>query len=474
MSLIWIVNILSVFFLCVFFAGIVIPQILLIAFRRRLFDEPDERKIHQCVVPRLGGMAFKPVVFFSFVLLLAVNVSTGHDELLKEIGAEALPLAYAFCAIIMLYLVGIADDLIGVRYRAKFFIQIVCGIMLVAGGVELSDLHGMLFIHSMPSWISIPLTVFVTVFIINAINLIDGIDGLASGLCSIAFLFYGMTFIWFHQYLYAMLAFATLGVLIPFYYYKEIYIETERIIIRNFKQKDAEGLLEYLSNPRVNCFAGDRLCSEEAAWAYMQYSPKDMLRYAVSLEKDDFIIGDVFALRENEDTYNVFGQADRGHKIFMGDTGSLTIGIMLCFLSMQVSHLSDASLSHHFNPFVMAFAPLLVPCCDGVRGYLQRVRNGETAFLPGKSHVHHKLLAIGMRQRTAMVTIVLSSTVLTFLNILFSAYINSSLLLCMDIALWTMANIHITRKIRRLAITRKDSPVISFVENRKNYNNNKQ
>lgn len=215
MSLIWIVNILSVFFLCVFFAGIVIPQILLIAFRRRLFDEPDERKIHQCVVPRLGGMAFKPVVFFSFVLLLAVNVSTGHDELLKEIGAEALPLAYAFCAIIMLYLVGIADDLIGVRYRAKFFIQIVCGIMLVAGGVELSDLHGMLFIHSMPSWISIPLTVFVTVFIINAINLIDGIDGLASGLCSIAFLFYGMTFIWFHQYLYAMLAFATLGVLIP-------------------------------------------------------------------------------------------------------------------------------------------------------------------------------------------------------------------------------------------------------------------
>lgn len=56
---------------------------------------------------------------------------------------------------------------------------------------------------------------------------------------------------------------------------------------------------------RVNCFAGDRLCSEEAAWAYMQYSPKDMLRYAVSLKKDDFIIGDVFALRENEDTYNV-------------------------------------------------------------------------------------------------------------------------------------------------------------------------
>ena len=383
MSIIWIINILSVFFLCAFLAGIVIPQILLIAFRRRLFDEPDERKIHQCVVPRLGGIAFKPVVFFSFILLLAVNVSLGHDELLKEIVAEALPLAYAFCAIIMLYLVGIADDLIGVRYRAKFFIQIVCGIMLVAGGVELSNLHGILFIHTMPFWIITPLTIFVTVFIINAINLIDGIDGLASGLCSIAFLFYGLTFIWFHQYLYAMLAFATLGVLIPFYY------------------------------------------------------------------------------------YNVFGKAEKGRKIFMGDTGSLTIGIMLCFLSMQVSHLSATESPHHVNPFVLAFAPLLVPCFDVVRVYLHRVRNGKNPFLPDKNHIHHKLLAIGMRQHTAMVTIVVSSTVLTFLNILLSAYINSNLLLCMDIALWITANIVITKKIRRLVETRKDPSIISFDNNKK-------
>lgn len=55
----------------------------------------------------------------------------------------------------------------------------------------------------------------------------------------------------------------------------------------------------------MNCFAADRLCSEEAAFVYMQYSQKDMQRYAVSLKKEDFIIGDVFVLRENEDTYNV-------------------------------------------------------------------------------------------------------------------------------------------------------------------------
>lgn len=366
MSYIWIVNILLVFFLSIFFSGIVIPQILLIAFRRRLFDEPDGRKIHKCVVPRLGGIAFKPVVFFSFALLLAVNVSIGHYELLSGIGSEALPLAYAFCAIIMLYLVGIADDLIGVRYRAKFFIQAICGIMLVGGGVLLSDFHGLFFIHALPSWVSIPLTVFVTVFVINAINLIDGIDGLASGLCSTAFLFYGLTFIYSHQYIYAMLSFATLGVLIPFYY------------------------------------------------------------------------------------YNVFGKAEKGRKIFMGDTGSLTIGIMLCFLSIQVSRFPLDSFPHGVNPFVLAFAPLLVPCFDVVRVYLHRVRNGKNPFMPDKNHIHHKLLAIGMRQRTAMVTIVLVSTALSLFNIFLSTVFDTTLLLLLDIVVWTAANHLITKRIHSI------------------------
>lgn len=75
-------------------------------------------------------------------------------------------------------------------------------------------------------------------------------------------------------------------------------IETEYLVIRDFQKKDTTGLLEYLSNPRINCFAGDRLCSEESALAYMLHFPKDMQRYAVSLKEDDFIIGDAFALRD--------------------------------------------------------------------------------------------------------------------------------------------------------------------------------
>ena len=56
------IDVAAVLLLSVVCAGVLIPRILLISFRKRLFDRPDERKIHQCIVPRLGGIAFVPVI----------------------------------------------------------------------------------------------------------------------------------------------------------------------------------------------------------------------------------------------------------------------------------------------------------------------------------------------------------------------------------------------------------------------------
>ena len=80
----WIVNCSIAFLICVFCAGIIIPQILLIAFRKRLFDLPDERKIHHCAVPRLGGIAFKPVVFFTVALLLGINMVGAFGDVVRN------------------------------------------------------------------------------------------------------------------------------------------------------------------------------------------------------------------------------------------------------------------------------------------------------------------------------------------------------------------------------------------------------
>lgn len=365
-SLFWTVNSILVFIVCVLSAGVLIPQILLISFRRNLFDMPDGRKIHQSAVPRLGGIAFKPVVFFSVALLLGVCQLLGYGDMLGGIASESCSLAFGFCSIMVLYLVGMADDLIGIRYRAKFVVQIACGLMVIAGGLWLDNLHGLFLIYNIPAWVGWPVTVLAVVFIINAINLIDGIDGLASGLCGVAMLFYGMIFLMAHEYIYAMLAFATLGVLVPFFY------------------------------------------------------------------------------------YNVFGDAKRGRKIFMGDTGSLTIGMMLCILSLRVCRcFPDDTSASLPNVFVLAYSPLIIPCFDVVRVYLHRVRNGKNPFLPDRNHIHHKLLAIGMRQRTAMITIVSVSVLFTLCNILLSTYVSVTPLLLADILVWTAANIWLTRKIQK-------------------------
>ncbi|MBD5320664.1 MAG: undecaprenyl/decaprenyl-phosphate alpha-N-acetylglucosaminyl 1-phosphate transferase [Bacteroides sp.] len=361
----WFYNCIAVFLLSVFCSGIVIPQILLIAFRKKLFDEPDERKIHHSLVPRLGGIAFTPVIFFVSFLLVGLNLVFGHINILTGSLADLSPILFGFSAMLLLYLVGIADDLIGVRYRAKFIAQVLCAVMLLTGGIWINDLHGTLGIHDIPSWVGYPLTVLAVVFIINAINLIDGIDGLASGLSGVACLVYGITFYMTSQYLYAMLAFATLGVLLPFFY------------------------------------------------------------------------------------YNVFGDASKRKKIFMGDTGSLTIGIVLAILSIRMAMYPLDECIWHANPLVLGFAPLFVPCCDVVRVYLHRVRNGKNPFLPDKNHIHHKLLAIGMPQRAAMISILVSTFIVVVSNIVVSRYININLLLLADVILWIIGNIWLSRRAAR-------------------------
>lgn len=360
----WIVNISLVFFLCLFSARILIPNILLISYKKKLFDLPNERKIHQGVVPRLGGLAFNPAIFFSISLLLGLNFILDKQDILMQEANDIPELLFGFCAGTILYLVGIADDLIGVRYRTKLIIQVLCGIILIAGGVWINNLYGILGIYGLSEWIAYPFTILAIVFIINSINLIDGIDGLASGLSGVALLFYGITYIYLQQWLFAMLAFATLGVLIPFFY------------------------------------------------------------------------------------YNVFGNVNNERKIFMGDTGSLTIGIILCILSIKIVNQPFPGESFP-NPAVLAFAPLIIPCFDVIRVFIHRIHIKKHPFLPDKNHIHHRLLATGMGQRRAMITIISVSLLFTSCNIVLSQYVNVTVLLLINIIAWMVSNIWLKTRIKQ-------------------------
>ena len=295
------------------------------------FDVPDERKIHTSAVPRLGGIAFKLVTLFSVFFVLGINLLGSNKFFMEQISADALQFCFGFCALMLIYIVGIADDLIGVRYKAKFVVQALSALLIVASGLYINNFHGLFGLYEVNPYFGGFVTVVAIVFITNAINLIDGVDGLASGLCIVAFAYYGVMFFCLGMFVYSLIAFAVLGTVIQFYY------------------------------------------------------------------------------------YNVFGKAEKQKKIFMGDTGSLTLGILLCFLSLKLNQVPD---SHSFvsNAFVMAFAPLIVPCFDVIRVYIHRLRKHRSPFLPDKNHIHHKIMRCGISQRVTMVSIIVFAVFIALAN----------------------------------------------------------
>ena len=361
---IWIFNDLIIFFLSLLLAGIIIPQILLIAFRKNLFDEIDERKIHKGVVPRLGGIAFFPSILFSVALVIAFNLKYFGQDVGDVYIDATVPFYFMVCAVLLMFLVGIADDLIGVRYAAKFVVQVLASILVVFSGVYIDSFYGLFWIHDIYPWIGWICTAFMVVFVVNAINLIDGIDGLASGLSTVAFVYYSIIFYSGGQYTYSMLAAAGAGTLLPFFY------------------------------------------------------------------------------------YNVFGKANKQKKIFMGDTGALTTGMILIFCAIKILHLGDVPIAVDYNPVILGISPLIIPLFDVVRVYLHRVLRHRNPFLPDKSHIHHKLLALGFNQRIALILIMLWSMFFIIINMLLSEYINPTFIILADIAIWTLINMGLSHTIR--------------------------
>ena len=271
--------------------------------------------------------------------------------------------------LVLLYIIGVCDDLIGVRYGRKLLVQVLASAFLPFAGLYVVDFYGLFGVDVVSPFIGIPFTVLLTVFVTNAINLIDGIDGLASGLCMIALLIFGTAFALNGVWMYSLLAFVCLGVLIPFF------------------------------------------------------------------------------------LYNVFGNAEHGSKIFMGDTGSLTLGFILSLLAVKYILLLSTDSSAVFGtPIVWVFSLLLVPCLDVCRVVLNRIQRKANPFKPDKTHIHHKFLMMGFSSRRSLVLIQLIS--LFFIGFtVFLLYVGvlGYVVLLIDILVWTLMHMWFSHIIRRRA-----------------------
>ena len=359
---------LPVFLISAFFVAVVIPAIIRTANKMNLYDSQDERKVHKGNVPRLGGISFFPAIVFSILMVIsAMSIYSPVEIMFKYGSITQVMMALAGCVI--LFLIGIMDDVIGVSYKYKFIAQILASMLICASGLWIKNLHGMFGIHQLHAAVGIPITLFVIVLIINAINLIDGVDGLASGLCILGTLGYSAVFFYKDMNIYLLLSAAILGVLIVFY------------------------------------------------------------------------------------SYNVLGKPGTT-KIFMGDTGSLTMGYLVAVFAIKLTTLDKAGT---LNPndglyFIYAASLILIPVMDVFRVFFARIRNGKGPFYPDKRHIHHKFMALGLSMRQTRFLIFLISILFFAMNLLMYRYLqlNINMLVLIDAVVWIIMNLIISRRVKYL------------------------
>lgn len=280
------------------------PSLIKVAVLKRLIDAPsEERKIHKRSVPTIGGIIIFAGTLFSYALWYNINDLIYYEKIFRSVTEFKLLIATS----LILFFVGVKDDIIGTAPVKKLFAHIVVALILVLmGNLRITGLHGIFGISEIPYWGSVFLSIFTYVVVVNAFNLIDGVDGLAAGVGFIASSAFGTWFIFAGEYPYAALSFALAGALFGF-------------LIFNF-------------------------------------SPA---------------------------------------KIFMGDSGSLIIGMFICVLAIKLIEYPLDGLDHYWIKIskpVYVIAALIYPLLDTLRVFITRAIKGQSPFTADRNHIHHKIL----------------------------------------------------------------------------------
>lgn len=139
--------------------------------------------------------------------------------------------------------------------------------------------------------------------------------------------------------------------------------------------------------------------------------------------------------------FNVFGKAEKGTKIFMGDSGSLLLGYMLSFFSLKHCVYNPTVMEPNNYALLLPLTILIIPTFDVVRVIIVRKMHGLSMSQPDKRHIHHKLLAIGLNQHQALGVIVVSQLLFIALNYaLYNMEVNCNIIIIIDAAIFIFAN----------------------------------
>lgn len=179
-------------------------KILRLAKEKNLVDNPDARKLQKTPVPVVGGIA----VFFG--LACSILIASAFMPLTG--------LATIFGASVIMLYVGGLDDILSLSPGSRLLIEVFTILLICFGtGGGIDNFHGLWGIYEIPIFLGLPLTLVTGVGIINAVNMIDGVNGLSSGLCILFCIVFGYALILGKDYPDAILALCMCAALMPFW-----------------------------------------------------------------------------------------------------------------------------------------------------------------------------------------------------------------------------------------------------------------
>jgi UDP-N-acetylmuramyl pentapeptide phosphotransferase/UDP-N-acetylglucosamine-1-phosphate transferase len=184
---------------------IVIPPIIALIKRYRLYDIPNARKEHSSPIPTMGGIAIVAGMMAALFLWFPFN--------------NEMPQICFFFSIVVLFGLGIMDDLKDLSARYKFIIQVGLAAMIALSGIRITSFDGLFGLNELPLSAQYTLTLLAIVGITNAFNLIDGIDGLAGGIGFMSLIILGLFLTTSGDVNTALIAFALAGGILAFLYF---------------------------------------------------------------------------------------------------------------------------------------------------------------------------------------------------------------------------------------------------------------
>ncbi len=196
---------------------LIYPFVLRYAIKHHIVDNPNARKLQRTPVPVFGGVAV-------FGGLLPMMLTAG-------IFFDKTTIAVNLCSISIMLAIGVWDDRRDISAAFRFFVEIlVVVLMMLASGCIIDDFHGLWGIHGLPWYISWPLSIIACVGIINAINLIDGVNGYSSGYVIISCILFAAFFFHCGMNTLGCLALIGAGALIPFYLHNVFGVKSKMFI----------------------------------------------------------------------------------------------------------------------------------------------------------------------------------------------------------------------------------------------------